>query len=75
MRKMLQMGEGGRREQKMIAHWNKCAPWENYKCLKTGVYNESAFSSIAIASLFWGENTINYPIKSKELDLIRWVVY
>lgn len=59
----------------MIAHWNKCATWENYKCLKTGVYNESAFSSITIASLFWGKDTINCPIKSKELDLIRWVVY
>ena len=43
----------------MIAHWNKCATWENYKCLKTGVYNESAFSSITIASLFQCKDTIN----------------
>lgn len=75
MIKIIQMEEGGRREQKMVAHWNKCATWENYKCLKTEVYNESAFSSITIASLFWYENTINCPIKSKELDLIKWLVY
>lgn len=62
-------------EEKMIAHWNKCVTWENFKYLKMEVYNESAFSSITTVSLFWCKNTINCPITFKQLDLIRWVAY
>lgn len=55
--------EGGRRELKMIAHWNKCATWENYKCLKTGICNESTLRSRTGASLIWCRHTINQPTK------------
>lgn len=67
--------ERGRRELRMIARWNKCATWGNYKCLKTGVCNESALRSRTRRPLFQCRNTVKRPLKPEELDLIRWVVY
>lgn len=65
--------------QKREKDYRKCSiltqivTWETSIDLQQAVYNKDASSSRTAAAKLY--NTINYPIKSKEFDLIRQGLY